>query len=75
MLNRAADREDEIAETVPGFVPRVVDGAKSGLDVEKFSATLAALESYVDALLWTVEPPPATPLPDDPELELRIALL
>ena len=55
-----------------GFVPRIVESPAPAFDIDKFSATLTALEHYVDVLLAFDDPPPMDPWLDDDEVELRL---
>ena len=52
--------------------PRVIEG---GMDLDRFAATIAMLEHYVDGLIVADEPPAMDPWIDDEDIELRLSCL
>ena len=64
--------ELEFDPPAAAYRPRVIEG---GLDLERFAATIAMLEHYVDSLIVADGPPAMDPWTDDGGLDIRLSCL
>ena len=54
------------------YRPRVIEG---GMDLDRFAATIAMLEHYVDSLIVADGPPTMDPWIDDDDIGVRLSCL
>lgn len=57
------------------YRPRVINGGALPLEVERFAATMAMLEHYVESLIVADGPPTMDPWIDDGDIDVRLACL